>query len=153
MSDRTVTYRTQDEIENLIRAFKECKLSRSDWTHQAHLTVALWFLFYYSQEAATHCIRTGIMRYNSAIGIQTTFNSGYHETITLFWILIISDFLAGESVNSSIVDLANKLVQIYDNKNLPFAYYSRELLMSWNARTSWVEPDLKPLQPEKVSLP
>ena len=143
MIEKTVTYRTQDEIENLIRAFKECKLSRSDWTHQSHLIVALWFLFHYSQEAATNCIRAGIMRYNSAIGIETTFTSGYHETITLFLIRIISNFLASERVNYSIVDLANKVIQIYDNKDLPFAYYSRDLLMSWNARKNWVEPDMK----------
>ena len=39
------TYRTLSEIENLIRAFKECTLPRRDWTHQDHLTVALWYLF------------------------------------------------------------------------------------------------------------
>ncbi|MCL1473178.1 hypothetical protein LAY57_21175 [Argonema antarcticum A004/B2] len=143
MSDRPSTYQTLGEIESLVRAFKECKLPQWEWNHQAHLTVALWFLFHYSEQEATHCIRVGIMRYNAAVGIQTTPNSGYHETITLFWIRIISEYLATEGAYSTMVDLANGLIQSYGNKNLPLEYYSRKLLMSWNARQNWVEPDLK----------
>ncbi|OKH40118.1 hypothetical protein NIES2119_04120 [[Phormidium ambiguum] IAM M-71] len=44
-----------------------------------------------------------------------------------------------------ILNLANKLIQNYANKNLPFEYYSHDLLMSWEARTNWVKPDLKQL--------
>ena len=28
-------------------------------------------------------------------------------------------------------------------EQLKFQYYSRDLLMSWEARNNWVEPDLK----------
>lgn len=153
MNEKTATYKTLDQIDNLIRAFKECRLTRSEWNHPAHLTVALWYLFHYSELEATHCIRVGIQRYNAALGIQTTANSGYHETITLFWIRIISYFLANERANRSIVDLANKLIQIYDNKHLPFEYYSCDRLMSWEARTNWVEPDLKPISPPGNQFP
>lgn len=139
------TYRTLGEIENLIRSFKECTLPRKHWTHQAHLVVALWYLFHYSEIEASNSIRAGILRYNAAVGAPTTLNSGYHETLTLFWIRIISNFLAGEGSNKSLVNLANKLIQIYDKKNLPFEYYSRDRLMSWEARTNWIEPDLKPV--------
>jgi len=37
------------------------------------------------------------------------------------------------------------LVDRYGSKRLPFEYYSRERLMSWEARMDWVGPDLKPL--------
>lgn len=139
------TYKTLGEIENLIRAFKECKLPRSEWTHQAHLTVALWYLFYYSDIAAIHCIRTGIQRYNAAAGIANTETGGYHETITLFWIRIVSRFLDAEGASLAMVDLANKLIEIYGNKHLPLQYYSRDRLMSSEARQNWLEPDLKPI--------
>ena len=145
MSYKTATYQTLVEIESLVRAFKECKLPQWEWNHQAHLTVALWFLFHYSEQEATHCIRVGIMRYNSAVGIQTTPNSGYHETITLFWIRIISRYLAAEGAYCTMVDLANGLINSYGNKNLPLEYYSRDRLMSSDARRNWVEPDLKPI--------
>ncbi|MFB2892988.1 hypothetical protein ACE1CI_08755 [Aerosakkonemataceae cyanobacterium BLCC-F50] len=142
MIAENATYQTLSEIENLIRAFEDCTLSRSEWTHPAHLTVALWYLTHYSETEATNCIRNHIQRYNSAKGIKTTKDSGYHETITLFWIRIISQYLATKS-NEEVLNLANGIIENYANKNLPFEYYSHDLLMSWEARTNWVEPDLK----------
>lgn len=145
MSDKTATYKTFEEIENLVGAFEDCTLPRCEWTHHAHLTVALWYLTHYSQLEATNCIRDPIQRYNLAIGIKTTQDSGYHETITLFWVRIVLRYLSAENANCSIVELANGLIHSYGNTRLPLEYYSRDLLMSWEARISWVEPDLKPL--------
>ncbi|MFP5261106.1 MAG: hypothetical protein ACLGJB_04275 [Blastocatellia bacterium] len=138
-------YRAACEVESLVRAFEACTLPRSEWTHQAHLTVALWYLTHCSGREATARIRNGIKRYNASASIQTTKDGGYHETITLFWICAISKYLllAGEGRPS--VDLANEMVARFRDGRLPFQYYSRDLLMSWRARTSWVEPDLKPL--------
>jgi hypothetical protein len=39
----------------------------------------------------------------------------------------------------------NNLAARYANKDLPLEYYSRDHLMSWEARIDWVEPDIKPL--------
>ncbi len=38
------TFRTADEILALVRRFEDCTLPREEWTHAAHLTVALWHL-------------------------------------------------------------------------------------------------------------
>ncbi|MDP8963126.1 MAG: hypothetical protein M3O33_03900 [Cyanobacteriota bacterium] len=159
MSHKTAKYWTSGEIESLIEAFENCTLPRSEWTHQAHLIVALWYLTHYSQLGATNCIpeaaslKLRIQQYNLAQGIKTTQNSGYHETITLFWIEIVRRYLSVATANGSFVDIANGLLHSCGNPRLPLEYYSRvseaapsELrLMSWEARTSWVEPDLKSL--------
>jgi hypothetical protein len=145
MSDETGKYRTIDEIERLVKAFERCTLPRCEWTHQAHLIVALWCLTHYSQLEATNFIRYRIQKYNLAHGIQTTKNSGYHETITLFWVQMVRQYLEVAGVNRSIVELANPLIQNYGNPHLTLEYYSRDLLMSQEARRSWVEPDLKSL--------
>ncbi|OKH46709.1 hypothetical protein NIES2101_24600 [Calothrix sp. HK-06] len=134
-------FQLYSDIENLVKAFDNCTLPRSEWNHAAHLTVALWYLKNYEQDA-TKRIREGIQKYNTAIVIQTTPNSGYHETITLFWIRTVQNFLS-IAEEKSILQLANELVSKY-HPNLPLQYYSRELLMSWQARVNWVEPDLKP---------
>ncbi|MBW4602496.1 MAG: hypothetical protein KME29_23755 [Calothrix sp. FI2-JRJ7] len=134
-------FQSYSDIENFVKAFDNCTLPRSEWNHAAHLTVALWYLKNYEQDA-TKRIREGIQKYNTAIGIQTTRNSGYHETITLFWIQIVQDFIS-VAEEKLILQLANELVSKY-HPNLPLQYYSRELLMSWQARVNWVEPDLKP---------
>jgi len=41
--------------------------------------------------------------------------------------------------------VANQLIAKYADKNLILDYYSAELLASPQAKSNWVEPDLKPL--------
>lgn len=139
-------YRTSAEVLRLVREFEECILPRAEWTHYAHLTVGLWYLLRHDKAAATRLIRYRIKRYNKACGIETTRTSGYHETITLFYVWAISKFLAHANRDCTLAALANLLVNDCGDKNLPLAYYSRERLMSWEARTRWVEPDVKALE-------
>jgi hypothetical protein len=152
MIKKTLIYRSPKEIDSLIHAFQEGSLPRSQWTHEAHLTVALWYLFYDSEQEAINAICNGIKRYNSVQGIEITQNSGYHETLTLFWVRTIRQYLADESQNRSIVDLANGLIAKYADRTLPFRYYTRDRLMSWEARQNWVEPDMRAMELERVSL-
>lgn len=140
-----VPYRTRDEIERLIKEFESCTLPREEWTHAAHLLVGLWYLTRYEKLEATNLIRRNIQKYNLAHGIATTKTSGYHETITLFYIHLVSRYLCEASKTSSIVLLFDGLIDSYGDRSLPLRYYSKERLMSWEARTRWVEPDLKPL--------
>ena len=152
MKTTTIIYRSPKEIDSLIHAFQEGNLSRSQWTHEAHLTVALWYLFYDSEQEAINAVRNGIKRYNSVQGIETTKDGGYHETLTLFWVRTIRRYLADESRNRSMVNLANGLIAKYADRTLPFTYYTRDRLMSSEARINWVEPDLRSLELETVSL-
>ena len=150
MRNTTIIYRSPSEIDSLIHAFQECSLPRSQWTHEAHLTVALWYLFYDSEQEAINAVRNGIKRYNSVQGIETTKDGGYHETLTLFWVRTIRRYLADESQNQSIVHLANGLIAKYADRTLPFRYYTRDRLMSWEARVNWVEPDKRAIDLEQV---
>ncbi len=90
-------------------------------------------------------MREGIQRYNAAMGIQQTKNSGYHETITLFWLWIGLWYLAEQRISALALDEVNQFIQRCSDPQLPLHYYSRDRLMSWEARTDWVEPDLQPL--------
>jgi hypothetical protein len=133
------------DVEALIREFEACRLPRERWTHEAHLTVGLWYLSRHDEAEATTLIRNGIKRYNQACGIQQTKTSGYHETITLFYVRIIRRYLKERRVAASLDELAKGLMKACGDRALPFEYYSRERLLSWDARKAWVEPDLKPL--------
>ncbi len=144
MSHKNDKYQTEDEIEALVTAFNNCTLSRSEWNHAAHLTVALWYLIRYEKQEAIEQICNRIKRYNAAMGIKTTKNSGYHETMTLFWVWMVHHYLS-LSVQNSILQLANGLLDTCNNKYLPLQYYTQDLLMSWKARNNWVEPNIKPL--------
>lgn len=138
-------YQTVTQIENLITAFKSCTLPRCKWNHTAHLTVALYYLIHYGEKQVSDHLRQAIQSYNAAIGIQTTKNSGYHETLTRFWIHMVRHYLSVNQKQASLLQLTNGLIDSYGNKHLPLQYYSRDLLMSWEARNHWVEPDLRHL--------
>jgi hypothetical protein len=96
-----VYYNNHTEIEALINGFTSQTLPLIAWTHEAHLTVALWFLYHYSQAEATCLIRSGIIVYNKASGGENTPQKGYHETITLFWIKIIGNYLQNNKSDES----------------------------------------------------
>ncbi|MDY6805397.1 MAG: hypothetical protein SXA11_16535 [Cyanobacteriota bacterium] len=137
----TTVWKTTEEIEELVDKFNNCTLPRGDWNHAAHLIVALWYLINSPETEAINRIRNGIKKYNAANGIQNTENSGYHETMTLFWIKVVQQYLLAASPRLPLVVIANDLINTYNNSSLPFAYYSREKLMSVEARKNWVEPD------------
>ena len=143
MSDVISIYKTEADIKSLITKFENCTLSRSEWNHQAHLTVALWYLNHYDEQEAINRVRQGIQRYNEAMGIKTTKDGGYHETLTLIWVRMVSHYLIINEEQSFIPETANAIYKTYNDKYLPFQYYSRNLLMSWEARNNWVEPYLK----------
>jgi len=141
-----VRFRTAEEVLALVRRFEDCTLPRAEWTHAAHLTVALWHLLQYDPAEATERVRRGIERYNAAHGIVATPTGGYHETLTLFWLRVVRTFLeGGRNEARSLVSLANELAADAD-RELPLRHYTRARLFSTEARASWVEPDLKPLE-------
>jgi hypothetical protein len=133
--------RTDGDLEALVRAFTDCTLPHAAWTHREHLLVALWFLRRLPRPEATVRIRQGIQRYNAHNGNHT----GYHETITLAWIAVISEFLARRSVDESLAEAAQALLAECGGKDFLLRYYSRDRLLSDAARHFWVAPDLQPL--------
>ncbi len=137
-----------DGIRALVAAFERCDLPRGAFTHHAHLAVGLWYLVCYGPDDGAERVRTGIQRLNAANGVPQTPGGGYHETITRFYLWAIRRHLRDAPPGASIADLANTLVAAWGDKNRPFEYYSRQRLMSWEARTGWVEPDLKALEVE-----
>jgi hypothetical protein len=126
--------------------FESGRLPRDKWTHQSHLLVALWYLVNFSREEAVEKVKNGILAYNRSSGVENTATSGYHETLTLFWIRVVDSFLSENADLFSITDLADALMNSkVADRDLPLNYYSKTHLMSVEARMKWVEPDLQPL--------
>lgn len=140
-----IVYESVTEIEQLIEGFENGSLPAIQWTHQAHLAMAIWYLSQHKYGVATKRICAGIKRYVLARGKQNTDTDGYHETITLFYIWFVQKFLAQANTENSLVENTNNFCAQYGDQNLPLQYYSKDLLMSVEARRNWVEPDLQPL--------
>ncbi|MBI1777505.1 MAG: hypothetical protein HYR63_19375 [Proteobacteria bacterium] len=141
-----VLYTRSEEIEELVSAFRTKTLPLEHWSHQAHLTVGIWHLVRMSAGEATPLIREGISRYNESQGVPNSDSRGYHETITRFYIWAIGKYLEAADRSRTLLDLTNGLiVSPHGSKDHPFRYYSRERLLSVEARRGWVEPDLAAL--------
>lgn len=136
-------YKTDGEIKLLIERFEDCAVTEKEWTHAAHLTAALWYCLNEPDlESATAKMRDGIFKLNAAQGVPNTPERGYHETLTVFWMRTVSDFLVNIKDKGSLAALANAVIETCGDSKLPLKAYSRETLFSPAARAKYVEPDL-----------
>ncbi len=135
--------KTDADIELLVRSFEECTLPRPQWTHTAHLTVALWYLIHYPRNEATERIRRGIERYNLSVANPT----GYHETVTLAWIAVICRFLAARREGESVAELDESLSRECGGVDYLLRFYSKDRLFSEISRRTWVPPDRHAIEP------
>jgi hypothetical protein len=136
---------TAAEVVRLVERFEDCTLPHGEWTHRAHLTVALWYATRHEPGEALDRVRAGLLRLNAAHGVPTTPTRGYHETITRFWMHTVARHVAREGRAGDWADRANRLVAMWGSRELPLRHYSQARLMSPEARAGWVEPDLEPL--------
>ena len=141
--EKRMTFASDIEVERLVWAFRYKMLPGKFWTHEAHLTVGLWHQLYHSEAEALRLVRIGIREYNEACGLPNTAHSGYHETLTRFYLRQIRVFLCEQSSALPLWVLANRLIDSFANRELPMSYYSPEALFSEKARREWVEPDLQ----------
>ena len=134
-------------IEELIEDFESLSLPLKKWTHEAHLSTALWYLTNYRKEEALCMLRAGIIAYNVSQGGKNTSTSGYHETITLFWVWAIDNYLTHFGRGNTFEENQSRFLNSkYAQKEFPLQYYSKERLMSTLARSQWIDPDLKKLE-------
>lgn len=133
------------EPPELIQRFEDGSWPKADWHHREHLTVALWYLVHHPFDEAMSRTRLGIQRYNEHHCVKTTKDGGYHDTLTIFFVRRIRQIL-DENPALPFEELLTRVVAILgDMKGAVREYYSQDRIMSWEARTGWVEPDLKPL--------
>ena len=134
-------YKSDEEVILLVKAFEERSLPKHEWTHAAHLTVGLYYCLTNPVAVARNIMRDSIHWLNDSHGTPNTETSGYHETMTFFWLFVVEEFLR-DKPKENLAELANELIASCGDSKLPLKYYSRELLFSPAARRSYVEPDL-----------
>ncbi|MET0291111.1 MAG: hypothetical protein ABW136_02030 [Steroidobacteraceae bacterium] len=138
------------EPESLAHRFAARQLSRTEWTHEAHLTVGLWHVATLGPAEAMARLRSGIRKLNESNGVANTTSGGYHETITQAYVRLIAAFLASRPGDVSLQQTCDALLsgELAD-RNVLLRHWSRERLFSPLARAGWVEPDLAPLPPSE----
>jgi hypothetical protein len=125
-------------------AFEHCTLPFEQWKHRAHLKVAYLYLRALPFEQALEKARLNIQRYNAATNTPETLERGYHETMTVAWMKLMHFTLQQHGPAASADEFLDAQEQLLNRKALRF-FYSRERLISWQAKAEWLEPDLTPL--------
>ena len=133
------------ETEAIAAALIARTLPKAEWTHHAHLRAGLWHVMQFGPFTALELLRARISAYNSSVGTANTDTSGYHETITRFYVVVIDRFLSTADRTLDIDELARRLIDSHGDRRLLQHYYSEGRLFSVEARRSWVEPDLRPI--------
>lgn len=129
-----------------VREFEAGTLPKAQWTHEAHLLVALWYLGGHDAATTLAIMRRRIRAYNDAVGTPNTDASGYHETLTRLYVHGLATHRAAGPRDESFASSMRRLLgSPLARREWPLTLYSRPRLFSVEARRNWVEPDLQPL--------
>lgn len=127
-----------------LRQFEDQSLPLDHWHHRAHLKVAYLYLTRFSVEEALSKLRSGIQAYNAAQGIADAPTGGYHETMTCAWFQLVHTTLCQFGPAASADAFFDAQTQLKDKRAL-LLFYSRDRIMSAEAKTTFIPPDLAPL--------
>lgn len=132
---------TDDEF---LTAFTDCSLPPEAWTHAAHIRAAFLICRQARWDEALDSMRAKIQAYNAATNTPEAIDRGYHETITQAFVRLVyvANLRTGPHTTAEAFSAEHpELMQ----KRALLNYYSRERLMTWEAKRAFVEPDLQPL--------
>lgn len=134
------------DIKTTADQFDQKSLPKAAWTHLAHIAVAFVALDTLKDfDKTLRSLRDKIKVYNLSVGTQNTDNSGYHETLTVFWLTVVNEFYTANRWDN-LNDMYERFRQtVPASSKFPALFYSHERLFSMEARHHWTSPDLLPI--------
>ena len=117
-------------------------LPREEWTHEAHLAATTYLLLRHPQVDLDRDLPGLIRRYNESVGGVNSDTEGYHDTITRVFLHGVRLFLSEADAAQPLHALVNALLlSPMGRRDWPLRFYSREHLLSVEARRAFVPPD------------
>jgi hypothetical protein len=138
---KNMRYKTNTEILNIVGIFENCTISRDEWKHAEHLTVAMHYALNHDYTTAYDKMKSGIFKLLNSFGVDLNVEMPYHETLTVFWLKTVFDYVKANR-NKTLVEMANEIIEKFD-KDYPLNFYSREHLFSAEARKTFIPADLQ----------
>jgi hypothetical protein len=121
-------------------------LPRDEWTHEAHLAATNYLLLRHPEIDLDKELPGLIRRYNESVGGVNSETEGYHDTITRVFLHGVRLFLDGADVREPLHELVNELLlSPMGRRDWPLRFYSRERLLSAEARRTFIPSDLAAL--------
>lgn len=134
---------TEPEIDLFIAAFEAGTLHKDRWTHAAHILAGACYVHTLGETAAIARMRVCVSAFNLAAGGKNTPTSGYHETITVFWIKLLA---AHHRPKETRAQFACRAVRdLAPCRNIYADFYTFDILASTHARRFWIAPNRRRL--------
>lgn len=130
--------------EKFLMLFESCTWPEKDWHHREHIKLAYIYLTLLPYDAAIQRMRSSLIAYNTAHNVPESLTRGYHETITLAWMHLVHLTLCEFGREKSADAFLDKHTQLLSRRTLLF-FWSRDRIMSLEAKRQFVPPDLAPL--------
>jgi hypothetical protein len=136
---------TELEIDDFLSAFEGRTLDKARFTHMGHLVVGACAVYRFSEDGAIAYLRAAIPQYNVAVGGRNTETSGYHETVTIFWVKLLERIreTAGPKTREEFVALVLK--RFATERDTLAKFYDFDVVNSMEARQMWIAPNLRSL--------
>ena len=134
------------EIEHLGEGLLAGRLARPEWTHEAHLAATTYLLLRRPDVDLDRELAGIIRRFNESVGGVNSETEGYHETITRLFLHGVRLFLLEANTSERAHKLVNELLlSPMGRRDWPLRFYSRERLLSAEARRDFIPPDIRAL--------
>jgi len=108
-------YQSESEIEAVVEGFESCTTGVDDFKHRDHLTVAVWYLRNSTPEQAFQKMCSGLLRFLDHHEVGRT---KYDERLTMKWISLIHDTVAGMNPALSVLEITNLVIKRLGNSRL-----------------------------------
>lgn len=138
---KTENFASDAEVAALVNAFEVGSIAASDFTHAAHVAVALSYLAELPADQALAKMREKIRAFAAHHGVTNL----YHETLTTFWMRLLDHLTRRYNLNLPLWRRINVIVARWGTSLPAHAHYSRDLIASEKARQQYVAPDRLPL--------
>lgn len=141
-------YQNDAEVREVVTRFENFSYLPEDFHHGQHLTVITCYIVRFGPAAALDKMREALLNFTGHYN-----KTAYHESITRFWVSTVNSHMQQSGRDGNLAALANEVIEQFGNKDLIYEYYSRDRIISPEAKAGWVEPDLKPLpQPSSTGV-
>jgi hypothetical protein len=128
--------------QEFLIAFETCTIE--EFHHRDHIKVAYLYLRRHPLDLAIVKVCTGLQALAVAWNAPVDdLEKGYHETMTQAWVRLVHQALTDGGAAEDADAFCDQQPQLLQKTALR-SFYSRERLMTWEAKREFVEPDLAP---------
>ena len=138
---KTTEFANDAEVAILVHAFETATIPPSQFTHAAHIAVALSYLDKLPLAVALIHMREKLFQFTAHNHLVDL----YHETLTVFWMRLLDHVAQNHYRAVPLWRRINLIVARWGTAAPVEAHYSREVIKSKVARAAWIPPDRLPL--------